>query len=153
LVALGVFLASSILPHYTRHEVSYIKVNVTQTSRAKSTRFCLRESLVTTSFDKFVKCAGIVHAGARRFESRRTRSAAGINPTRARRCGHPMAGTPVTPAMWPSSMKASTVGENRRSRQAASTSRAEIPRSSAIGVMTAGFETSACLVKNADETS
>ncbi len=81
-----------------------------------------------------------------------TISVGGINPTIARRFGHPMAGTPLTPTLCPSSMKASTVGENRRSCQAVSTSEAEIPKRSAIGTMTSRFEISACSVKNARET-
>ena len=76
-----------------------------------------------------------------------------IIPTIARRFGHPMAGTPLTPALCPSLMKASTVGENRRSCQAVSTSEAAMPKRSAIGTMTSRFEISACSVKNARETS
>ena len=64
-----------------------------------------------------------------------------------------MAGTPLTPTLCPSSMKASTVGENRRSCQAVSTSEAGKPKRSAIGTMTSRFEISACSVKNARETS
>jgi len=86
------------------------------------------------------------------LRSRSTSSVGGINPTIARRFGHPMAGTPLTPALCPSSMKASTVGENRRSCHAVSTSQAEMPKCSAIGTMTPRFEISACSVKNARET-
>jgi hypothetical protein len=87
------------------------------------------------------------------LRSRSTSSFGGINPTIARRFGHPMAGTPLTPALCPSLMKASTVGENLRSCQAVSTSEAEMPKRSAIGTMTSRFEISACSVKNARETS
>jgi len=87
------------------------------------------------------------------LRSRSTSSVGGINPTIARRFGHAMAGTPLTPTLCPSSMKASTVGENRRSCQAVSTSEAEIPKRSAIGTMTSRFEISACSLKNARETS
>jgi hypothetical protein len=84
---------------------------------------------------------------------RSTSSVGGINPTTARRFGHPMAGTPLTPTLSPSSMKASTVGENRRSFHALSTSEAEMSKRSVIGTMTSRFEISACSVKNARETS
>jgi len=87
------------------------------------------------------------------LRSRSMSSVGGIIPTIARRFGHPMAGTPLTPTLCPSSMNASTVGENRRSCQAVSTSEAEMPKRSAIGTMTSRFEISACSVKNARETS
>jgi hypothetical protein len=50
-------------------------------------------------------------------------------------------------------MNASTVGENRRSCHAASTSEAEMPKPCAIGTMISRFEISACSVKNARETA
>ena len=87
------------------------------------------------------------------LRSRGTSSVGGIIPTIARRFGHPMAGTPLTPTLCPSSMNTSTAGENRRSCQAVSTSEAEMPKRSAIGTMTSRFEISACSVKNARETS
>ena len=81
------------------------------------------------------------------LRSRGTSSVGGIIPTIARRFGHPMAGTPLTPTLCPSSMDASTVGENQRSCQAVSTSEAEMPKRSAIGTMTSRFEMSPCSVK------
>jgi integrase/recombinase XerD len=93
-------VAANRIPYVRYRGVRFDPVYIAQWLRARTVRQILLCCL------KRLMHSQPLYASLR---SRSTSSVGGINPTIARRFGHPMAGTPLTPTLCPYSMKASTV--------------------------------------------